>query len=454
VRSSPWRVVLLLAFLVLGLLDLFSVVSHIGAQTRLPARARATFKAAVERSRAHMAGVLAPGGLGSLKRALEDAVDMGLASNAEALTLDQRMLHAVPGSSGVAHWPTAEEVTRLRTGEILVVGPFADAPSRVVAYVAHLAAGQPVVLRLSGSVPGLAEDLRERRELLIVHGLVLLVLLVAGWSVFFLPSRSETPPPPAALAAYEEAMERLRDRGEELHHQHQEERRHMEGRLQDHEAMARAGELTAGMVHEVRNGLGTIAGYARLLDRPAAGSAAPEAAARILEECAALETVIRRFMEFVKRDALVLAPCDLARLVERVTARECHAREGAAVHAPKALRDGEATVVGDEALLERVLENLIRNAREAAGPGGNVWIELARRGDTLATTISDDGPGLSAELRKTVRPFVTTKPGGLGLGLPLALKLVGLHGGTLVLGDRPPRGLRIEMTLPVGGPPG
>jgi signal transduction histidine kinase len=69
-------------------------------------------------------------------------------------------------------------------------------------------------------------------------------------------------------------------------------------------------------------------------------------------------------------------------------------------------------------------------------------------------TVSDDGPGLSTAAREKVRPFFTTKAGGLGLGLPLALKIVRLHAGDLAFANRSPRGLRVEVRLPLEGPPG
>jgi C4-dicarboxylate-specific signal transduction histidine kinase len=62
--------------------------------------------------------------------------------------------------------------------------------------------------------------------------------------------------------------------------------------------------------------------------------------------------------------------------------------------------------------------------------------------------ISDDGPGLPAEIRAGMRPFLTTKPGGLGLGLAIALKIVGLHGGSLALSDNRPRGVVATVSLP------
>jgi signal transduction histidine kinase len=52
------------------------------------------------------------------------------------------------------------------------------------------------------------------------------------------------------------------------------------------------------------------------------------------------------------------------------------------------------------------------------------------------------------------RPFATTKAGGLGLGLPIALKIVRLHGGDLVLADRAPQGIAATVRLPSEGPPG
>jgi signal transduction histidine kinase len=78
----------------------------------------------------------------------------------------------------------------------------------------------------------------------------------------------------------------------------------------------RAGELTVGVVHEIRNGLGTILGYARLVQ--SAGGPGAEHAGGIVEECETLETVVRRFMEFVKDDSLRPATFDLGRMLTRV----------------------------------------------------------------------------------------------------------------------------------------
>jgi hypothetical protein len=81
-------------------------------------------------------------------------------------------------------------------------------------------------------------------------------------------------------------------------------------------------------------------------------------------------------------------------------------------------------IEADEDLLERAFENLVRNARDAAGPSGQVWIEVERGRDSVLVTIADNGPGMPPDVRSSLRPFFTTKSGGLGLGLPLAYKIV------------------------------
>jgi signal transduction histidine kinase len=198
------------------------------------------------------------------------------------------------------------------------------------------------------------------------------------------------------------------------------------------------------MVHEVRNGLNTILGYARLVEQEGASAAAGEAAGRIRQECDSLVTLIRRFMDFIKRETLNLTTFSVSRMLARVAARESNG-PGASI----VLRDGgELDLVADEDLLERAFENLVRNARQAAGPGGRVWIDWRVDGGRLAVVVADDGPGMPASVRGTLRPFFTTKAGGLGLGLATALKIVRLHQGELALGDRHPRGLAATVRLP------
>jgi signal transduction histidine kinase len=320
---------------------------------------------------------------------------------------------------------------------------------RVLTYVAFEDAGRPLLLRFSTAAPDLEAGLRERQQALIAH-VAALTMLVFAAGLALLPDRSaaDAGTTPRVLQAYEQAMERLRDRGEEMSREHSAERQRMEGEMHDQAAMARAGELTAGIVHEMRNGLGTILGYARLLEREGTGEA-QEAAGSIRKECETLEAVIRRFTDYVRRDTLNLASVDLGRLLSRVVARESR---GDARAMSLQVEGERAALVADEEMLERAFENLVRNAREAAGPRGKVSVRVWQEGEKVGVRVEDDGTGFPEDVGAGPRPFFTTKPGGLGLGLPLVHKIVRLHQGALLLRGRHPRGAVAEVWLPEGGP--
>jgi two-component system sensor histidine kinase DctS len=72
--------------------------------------------------------------------------------------------------------------------------------------------------------------------------------------------------------------------------------------------------------------------------------------------------------------------------------------------------------------------------------------------DQVVVRVEDDGPGLPPGHPEDARPFFTTKAGGLGLGLPIARKVLLLHEGQLTLGSREPCGVTARVSLPVRGP--
>jgi signal transduction histidine kinase len=448
-RRPSLKLVLGLVVLVLCLVEGQSLIHIIRSQTRLREHVVQSVTQAFLLGRPRIELALLPGGPTSWRMGLEEALRSMPVSEAELFDAVGNPLLDLPHPSPLRHWPASDELAALKPESVFVVGPIVGQASRVLLYAVFSSGGKTVILRLGSAVPELIEDLRDRRDLLVGHGLALLVLVLAG-GLALSPSREPTSrSSPRALDAYVEALERLRARGETLSRAHEAERHRLEEAVQDKEAMARAGELTAGIVHELRNGLGTITGYARLVERCDASAEVTEAARGIREECETLEVVIRRFMDFVKHEKLNLARFDLSRLLSRVVARESRSRVGGEVQ----LIGGEVLeLTGDEELLERAFENLVRNAREAAGPAGHVFMSFAPSEGSVDIGIADDGPGLSNADTGALRPFFTTKPGGLGLGLPIAHKIIALHQGELDFHNRSPRGLEVTVRLPLTGP--
>ena len=104
--------------------------------------------------------------------------------------------------------------------------------------------------------------------------------------------------------------------------------------------------------------------------------------------------------------------------------------------------------------LVQVLLNLVLNAADSVGPGGHIRIEASAAGDGVRLSVSDDGPGVAAEVQgRLFEPFVTTKEVGKGTGLGLAVcrGLVEAAGGTIDLDSSVPRGARFVLELPDAG---
>jgi len=117
--------------------------------------------------------------------------------------------------------------------------------------------------------------------------------------------------------------------------------------------------------------------------------------------------------------------------------------------------DPAPNVLADWDMLREALVNLIKNACEAAGPGGVVQIATTRVGDEARVTVADNGPGIEPAVADRIfEPYVTARPGGTGLGLAIVKKIVESSGGRIEFATGP-RGTTFILRLPVaaGGQP-
>jgi signal transduction histidine kinase len=217
----------------------------------------------------------------------------------------------------------------------------------------------------------------------------------------------------------------------------------LERALAEREQMAGLGELAAGMAHELRNALATVRGYLRLLP-----GAEPEDSARFVKaingEAEGVAQLLDRFLRFAQPHELRRETLDIAALVDEAARKVRTAFPEVDVRVEIA----HATAAGDALALGVVVENLLRNAAEAAGAGGVVTARVENAADAVRVVIEDNGPGVPAELRdRMFQPFVSSKPSG-GLGLALARRFARLHGGDVEYEPRSSGGARFTVWLP------
>lgn len=223
----------------------------------------------------------------------------------------------------------------------------------------------------------------------------------------------------------------------------------LEEQLRLKEALARVGELTAGIAHEFRNGLATIHGYSRLIRPDDLPPSYRPYVDGIRQETEALGHVVTNFLKFARPEQVVFDDVDLDALVHRAADELRLELPETAVE----VRGHFGAIEGDEVLLRQVLGNLVRNAAEACQAAGVApRVEIRGEADERACRISveDNGPGVPEAARtKIFQPFFTTRSRGTGLGLAIVQKLVVTHNGRVSVTDSPLGGATFQLVFPV-----
>ena len=221
----------------------------------------------------------------------------------------------------------------------------------------------------------------------------------------------------------------------------------LEEQLRLKEALARLGELTAGLAHEFRNGLATIHGYGKLLDPASLPPQARTCVEGIRAETTSLGEVVTNFLRFARPEQMTMAPVELRAVIQRAIDEV----PGAA--AAVALEGDFATINGDDVLMRRAFSNLIRNSLEAcadAGMPAHIDVRSDIADDHTQVVIEDNGPGFAPEyFSKVFQPFATTKANGTGLGLAIVQKVVVSHNGLITAANRPEGGAQFRLRFPL-----
>lgn len=221
----------------------------------------------------------------------------------------------------------------------------------------------------------------------------------------------------------------------------------LEEQLRLKEALARLGELTAGLAHEFRNGLATIHGYGRLLDPSTLPDQARTCVEGIRAETTSLGEVVTNFLRFARPEQMTMAPVEL-RSVLMSAIKDVPGAADAVT-----LEGKFATINGDEVLLRRAFSNLVRNSLEACQESGmpaRIFVRSDLTNDDTQLVFEDNGPGFKPEyLSKVFQPFATTKANGTGLGLAIVQKVIVSHNGLITAANRPEGGAQFRLRFPL-----
>ncbi len=229
------------------------------------------------------------------------------------------------------------------------------------------------------------------------------------------------------------------------------ERRLLERSAEVNRQLASLGELTAGVVHELRNPLSVISGMAELLMRRLEpGEKTYRSAETIWREAQDLDRSISQFLGFARPFELHRADTTPNAILERVR-QLC---EQTARHRRVELRVGEEhlhiKLRVDPLKMAQAIANMVTNAIDVLREGGEVRIHVVLQDDVVYFRVQDDGPGVHVEPHENLfSPFFTKKRGGTGLGLAIVHRIVTAHGGTVSYRNADEGGAVFEIRLPL-----
>jgi len=220
------------------------------------------------------------------------------------------------------------------------------------------------------------------------------------------------------------------------------------------------GEMTTQIAHELNQPLSAINTYSdaclyMLKSTPDVNSDLISALRGIKHQAQRSGDIIRGLRNFVRKGELHKSTTDINAVVQSVINLAMSELRNNKVEVNFSLDGRIPLIITEKILIEQVVLNLVRNAIDAIAEANSVARELhiytlLNEENMIEVRITDTGPGLDIEQLGTIfNAFVTTKPQGIGMGLPISRTIIEAHGGKLFAESKINRGASFVFTLPI-----
>lgn len=213
-------------------------------------------------------------------------------------------------------------------------------------------------------------------------------------------------------------------------------------------------EVASHLAHQVRTPLSVMKLLCSLLEEELRGDPRHDLAEQVLKGVEEIEGVISHILLFIRPQKPTLKPLDLREPLEEVLDFVGRFVKENGIELEKTLSEEPLLIEGDGELLKHVFFNLVLNAVQAMSEGGRLKVEASAgasrlKGELVRVVVQDTGPGIPPEhLRHIFKPFFSTKPKGMGLGLTVVHRIVEAHGGLVEVESQVGKGTRFILSFP------
>jgi two-component system, NtrC family, sensor histidine kinase HydH len=218
--------------------------------------------------------------------------------------------------------------------------------------------------------------------------------------------------------------------------------------LRESETLAIIGEMASSVAHNIRNPLASIRSSAEL-NLDSSDPHAAEGFQDVLRDVDRISSRITELLHMSQQGPTESLHINLAALVEDCVKEQLDAFHRQQQSLKFTSASPPARVQADPHLIRQVLHSVLANASEAMPAGGTCVVSVRESSASWVIEIQDEGPGMGADtITQVFRPFFTTKPKGLGLGLPLARRIIERMQGNLTLRSQTGEGTTVTIELP------
>lgn len=234
-----------------------------------------------------------------------------------------------------------------------------------------------------------------------------------------------------------------------------EQRQQREREVMRADQLAMVGQVAAGFAHEIRNPLTAV----KMLVQASQQAGRPPLAGQDLDviehEIRRMERSLQRFLDFARPPRPERRPIDIRLVLGRVLTLLQTRADRQSVSFLYQRPELPVIVDADEDQIQQLILNLVMNALDAMPSSGEIACTLARAEEGLVQLrVADTGPGIPPDLLpRLFEPFMSTKETGIGLGLPVSMRIAENHGGTLTAQNRREGGACFTVCLPETHPP-
>jgi signal transduction histidine kinase/DNA-binding response OmpR family regulator len=219
--------------------------------------------------------------------------------------------------------------------------------------------------------------------------------------------------------------------------------------LVDAERFTALGQMSAQLVHVLRNPITSIGGAARILSKKIQDEKYLEFVKMIVNETTRLESTLKDLFDYVQQPAAEKECVPLYPLIKKTVMLIQPVLEKQSIEVKLDLPDPEPVLEIDVQQIRKMLLHLVKNGVEAMPDGGILTIGVQYENGWISITIKDTGLGLPDSAKdKVTDPFFTTKTYGTGLGLTFVEKIIEIHGGNFSLTKKPDGGMEARVSIP------